>query len=136
MRCGSALQKTLLNKANELSVSNDHVVEQPNAQQLGGIAQTVADQVEACVEVEARVTVLGHLQRGGGPTAFDRWLATRFGVAALELLAVGQTGQMVALQGTRITSVPINDAVAQLRRVDPQGEEVQTARAVGTSFGD
>lgn len=85
--------------------------------------------------VECRVVVLGHLQRGGTPTAFDRWLSTRFGTEAVELLLQGKTGYMVALRGTDIVSVPIKDAVAQLKRVDPKGEEVRTALNVGTSFG-
>ena len=108
----------------------------PDPVRLGGVGEVVAKQIEDQLELETRVTVLGHLQRGGGPTAFDRWLATRFGTAAVELLVKGQTGRMVALQGTHIGSVPLKEAVSQLRRVDPKGEEVQTARAVGTSFGD
>ena len=103
---------------------------------LGGVGQQLANHLESCLKLEVRVTVLGHLQRGGGPTAFDRWLATRFGTTAVDLLVAGQHGHMVALHGTRIEAVPLGEAVATLRRVDPQGEEVASARAVGTSFGD
>lgn len=102
---------------------------------LGGISSRIAAMLEEKLQVECRVVVLGHLQRGGTPTAFDRWLSTRFGTEAVELLLKGQTGHMVALHGTEIVSVPIKDAVAQLKRVDPNGEEVRTALNVGTSFG-
>ena len=82
------------------------------------------------------MVILGHLQRGGTPTAYDRWLATRFGVKAVELAADRRWGQMVCLRGTRIESLPIEQAVSAPRLVDPQGEEVRAARAVGTCFGD
>jgi 6-phosphofructokinase 1 len=103
---------------------------------LGGIGAWLARQLEGLLDTEIRVTVLGHLQRGGSPTPFDRVLATRFGVAAVGCLARGETGRMVALRGTEIVSVPMSDAVAQLRRVDPGSELVRAARCVGTAFGD
>ncbi|MDR0953161.1 MAG: ATP-dependent 6-phosphofructokinase [Elusimicrobiota bacterium] len=102
---------------------------------LGGISSKIASLIEDRLQLECRVVVLGHLQRGGTPTAFDRWLSTRFGTEAVDLVLKGQTGNMVALRGTEIISVPIKEAVANLKRVDPQGEEVRTALAVGTSFG-
>ena len=108
----------------------------PDPVRLGGAGEAVANQIEEKLGLESRITVLGHLQRGGGPTAFDRWLATRFGTAAVGALLAGQTGRMVALHGTQIETVPLVDAVSQLRRVNPDSDEVQTARAVGTSFGD
>jgi 6-phosphofructokinase 1 len=108
----------------------------PDPIRLGGVGQVVADEVERCTGLESRVTVLGHLQRGGSPTPFDRWLATRFGVAAVEALLAGQSGQMVALHGQRIELVIIAEAVARPRRVDPVGDEMQAARAVGTAFGE
>jgi len=80
--------------------------------------------------------VLGHLQRGGVPSSFDRILASRFGRAAAELCAQGGWGRMVALRDGAIVSIPIADAVARPRRVDPQGELVEAARALGTVFGD
>jgi 6-phosphofructokinase 1 len=92
--------------------------------------------IEQKIKVECRVVVLGHLQRGGTPTAFDRWLSTRFGACAVDLLLEGKTGHMVALRGTEIVSVPIKDAVSKLKLVDPDGQEVNAARAVGTSFGN
>jgi 6-phosphofructokinase 1 len=103
---------------------------------LGGIGQKLADDIEQRTGIECRVTVLGHLQRGGSPTAYDRILGTRFGVAAVELLAGGQLDRMVALKGTEIVSVPIAEVAGKLRRVDPESELVRAARSVGTSFGD
>ncbi len=103
---------------------------------LGGIGVIVAGMLGSRIELETRTVVLGHLQRGGSPTAFDRLLATRFGVAAVDLIAAGQFGCMVALDDQRITSVPISDAIARQRLVDPNGEMIQAARAIGISFGD
>lgn len=102
---------------------------------LGGISSKIAAMLEEKTKIECRVVVLGHLQRGGTPTAFDRWLSTRFGAQAVELILEGKTGNMVALRGTEIVSVPIKEAVAKLKRVDPNGQEVKAAVAVGTSFG-
>ena len=102
---------------------------------LGGIAQRIANMLEEKIKTECRVVVLGHLQRGGTPTAFDRWLSTRFGSAAVDLILKGKTGYMVALRGTEIVSVPIAEAVSKLKRVDPKGQEVRAAVSVGTSFG-
>jgi 6-phosphofructokinase len=85
---------------------------------------------------EVRISVLGHIQRGGSPTLFDRILATRFGVAAVDLIAQGRFGKMVCLRNTLIESVEIAQVVRRLKNVDPQGELVQTARAIGISFGD
>lgn len=85
---------------------------------------------------DVRVTILGHVQRGGSPTPFDRILATRFGVAAVELIARGETGRMVCLRGTQIHSVPLGEAIGSSRFVDPGSERIQAARAVGISFGD
>jgi 6-phosphofructokinase 1 len=79
---------------------------------LGGVGSVLAHEIEARTGYECRVTVLGHLQRGGTPTVFDRVLATRYGVAAVELIKRGQFGHMVALRGTAITSVPLEDGLA------------------------
>jgi len=107
-----------------------------HAQRLGGIAYQVAEEIGREIELEIRVTVLGHTQRGGSPIAFDRLLATRFGKAAADLIAGGECGKMVALRGTEIVSVPMIDAVANPKYVDPNGEMVATARSLGVSFGD
>lgn len=102
---------------------------------LGGIGQMVAGELEKRTGMESRATVLGHLQRGGTPTAFDRVLATRFGAAAVELARAGRWNEMVCLQGGMIETVSLADAVAEIKRIDPGCEQLQAALAVGTSFG-
>ncbi len=104
---------------------------------LGGIAQQVTDQIHEKAGVESRCTVLGHLQRGGTPTPFDRWLATRYGAAAVRLAAAGKHGLMVNLRGRHIGSIPLDEALAETPKlVDPAGELVTTARGMGIVFGD
>jgi ATP-dependent phosphofructokinase / diphosphate-dependent phosphofructokinase len=103
---------------------------------LEGAAQRVAEALKSHVRADLRVTVLGHVQRGGSPSNFDRVLATRFGRAAADCVAARQFGCMVALRNGQIVSVPLADAVARPKRVEPRGELVMTARAVGTVFGD
>jgi phosphofructokinase-like protein len=102
---------------------------------LGGIGQEVGKYIEL-QGFEARVTVLGHLQRGGSPTAFDRWLATRYGAAAVRTAAKGTFGRMVALRKAQIIDVPFSEALAVPKRVDLNGDAVVTARGIGISFGD
>jgi len=108
------------------------------ARRLGGGRAGVAV-AEALTERlhtdDIRVTVLGHLQRGGTPVAFDRVLATRLGVAAVDLAQQGRWGQIACLRNDHIVGVPIEEAVAVYRTVDPDGEIVRTARAVGIEFG-
>jgi len=87
---------------------------------LGGIGQKIADEIEKRTGKEARTTVLGHIQRGGTPTAFDRWLATRFGLHAIDAAEQGDWGKMVALGGTEIIRVPLADATTQLKLVQPE----------------
>jgi phosphofructokinase-like protein len=106
----------------------------PILDRLGGVSYVVADELARFAGVTVRNTVLGHVQRGGSPSAFDRVLATRMGVRAVESLAAGETGRMVALKGTAIVTVPIEDAIARLRTVDPRGDAVRHARALGISF--
>ncbi len=89
-------------------------------ERLGGVAYQLAPLLEELTGFETRVTVLGHVQRGGTPTAFDRVLATRFGAAAADLAVGGQHGVMVALHGTRLVAVPLADACAEIRGVDPE----------------
>jgi phosphofructokinase-like protein len=108
----------------------------PDPIRLGGISHIVAKQIEETTGLDSRVTILGHLQRGGTPSPFDRWLATRFGVAAVDHIVKKDFGKMVALKGTEIVGVSIEEAVHQLKQVDPEGEEVRIAKAVGTSFGN
>lgn len=86
--------------------------------QLGGIGEFLGKEIEKRTGYETRVTVLGHTQRGGSPTAFDRILATRYGIAAIDLLKEEKFGNMVSLQGNKIVSVPLANAVAELKTVD------------------
>jgi 6-phosphofructokinase 1 len=85
---------------------------------LGGIGPVLGEEIEKRTGFETRVTVLGHVQRGGTPTAFDRVLGTRFGIAAIDLVGVGEFGKMVALRGTEIVAINLKDAVSKLRTVD------------------
>jgi len=103
---------------------------------LGGIAYQVAADIQQSIDLEIRVTVLGHIQRGGSPIAFDRILASRFGKAAADLVARQQFGSMVAVRGNDIVSVPIRDAVSRPKYVDPDGNLVRTAASLGITFGD
>jgi 6-phosphofructokinase 1 len=87
---------------------------------LGGIGQFLAVEIERRTGFETRVTVLGHVQRGGTPTAFDRVLATRFGVFAADMVQKGEFGKMAALRGSEIAAVPLEEAVAKLKTLDPR----------------
>ncbi len=97
---------------------------------LSGVGEWLAKEIEARTGKEARTTVLGHIQRGGTPSAFDRWLATRFGLHAIDAVHDGDFGKMVALKGTDIVRVPIADATSRLKTVDPALYE-----EVGVFFG-
>src|SRR6266496_3367503 len=96
---------------------------------LGGICNYLAEDIAEACGAETRATVLGHLQRGGSPSPFDRVLGTRFGAAAAHLVARGGFGRMVALRGLDIMDVPIEEAIARQKLVDPSGELVQAARS-------
>jgi 6-phosphofructokinase 1 len=85
---------------------------------LGGIGEALANEIERCTDIQTRVTKLGYVQRGGSPTAFDRILATRFGIKAYEMARQGEWGQMAALRGNRIVAVPLVEAVGELKRLD------------------
>jgi phosphofructokinase-like protein len=104
-------------------------------EKLGGAGQRVADMISANTEYEVRTTVLGHIQRGGAPCAFDRELATRFGVKAVELIAEGKFGHVAAIEHGKIVGKPIEKAVKKLKLVDPVGELVRTAKGVGIELG-
>jgi len=106
------------------------------APRVGGIADRLAQEIQACTGKECRSLVLGHLQRGGMPTGYDRLLATRFGGAAVRAVAEGRFGEMVALQSPHIVTIPIAEALGEPKRVDPSHDIVVTARATGISFGD
>src|SRR5215210_3636725 len=102
---------------------------------LGGIGQVVGEYIEKA-GFETRVTVLGHVQRGGTPTPFDRWLATRYGAAAVRLAAQGRFDRMVSLQAGKITDISLEETIAVPKRVDINDDPVITARGMSISFGD
>jgi 6-phosphofructokinase 1 len=108
----------------------------PGEKRLGGIGHVVAEQIAQATDWETRPVVLAHLQRGGDPTALDRILGTRFGVAAVDLIRQGRFGCMVSYQDYMIGSKPIGEAVGQLKTVPPDGQMVQMCRMMGISFGD
>lgn len=103
---------------------------------LGGIGNRLADIIEEKGKLETRCTVLGHLQRGGSPTAFDRVLSTRYGVAAVEAIINGNVGCMVALKQDRIVCVPIERVVGVPYNVPQDNELIKVGRSIGVSFGD
>lgn len=103
---------------------------------LGGIGAIVAAEIQQRTKKETRVCVLGHLQRGGGPTTFDRLLCTRFGARAVQMVAEEKYGYMVALRPPDTVAVKITDAIGRLRTVPVNGDIVSTGRALGISFGD
>ena len=103
---------------------------------LGGVGEMLAQEIEARTGKETRVCVLGHLQRGGDPTTLDRILGMSFGVKAVQLAREEKFGTMVSYQNYEVLDVPIADAVHRLKKVPPTSQLVETARAVGVSFGD
>jgi 6-phosphofructokinase 1 len=108
----------------------------PDPIRLGGIANKLVADIESKTKLDARATVLGHIQRGGSPTPADRVLATQFGYHALDILMKGAQGQLVVQQGGRLAEVPIESVAGKQRKVATDDPLVRTARAVGTSFGD
>ena len=104
------------------------------ALRLGGVGEYVRQEIEARTGKESRCVVLGHLQRGGSPNAFDRMLGTSFGACAVREIAAGQTGRMVALQAGTIVTVPLSEAIANLKTVPVEGQLIRTARDIGVSF--
>ena len=108
----------------------------PGEVRLGGIGKKVSDEIEEKTGKETRVIVLGHLQRGGAPTTFDRLLCLRFGTAAIRFIEAGKFGSMVALRSTEICAVTIEEAIGQMRTVPLDSDIIQTARSLGVSFGD
>ena len=107
-----------------------------SAQRLGGIGEALAGQLHQYTDKEIRVTVLGHLQRGGSPTAFDRLLASRFGAMAVHLIAQGKQGHMVALKGDKITSISIEHAIAQQKFIPLDSDLIVTAHGLGICLGN
>lgn len=105
-------------------VTQDNSVDEFGHIRLGGIGVKLKDELQKVTGIDARVTVLGHVQRGGTPTAHDRVLATRFGVAAADAVHEGKSGQMVALQRQEIVTVPLKDAISESKTVDPRLYEI------------
>ncbi len=125
----------------KLPGSDDQVVQEvdpkrTDAKRLGGVGAVVAHEIERRSGHETRITTLGHLQRGGSPTAFDRLLATSLGSFAARCAIEGRFGVMAASRGTEVIAVPIDEAVASLRTVPATHPLVLAARALGTCFGD
>ncbi len=109
--------------------------EKLGVERLGGVGSFVAEEIGRCLEMETRVVVLGHVQRGGSPIPFDRILGTRFGVKAVGLIEEGSFGSMVSLRGRAVVSLPIEEAVESLNLVDPDGALVRTAEEIGIMVG-
>lgn len=103
---------------------------------LGGVGEKLAREIEDKTGIESRCTVLGYLQRGGSPTAYDRVLSTRYGAAAVEACMDGDFNVMVALQANQIIRVPIAEAASEAHKVPVDSDIIRTARNVGISFGD
>ena len=106
------------------------------AKRVGGLADGLAKMIQQKTGKETRSLILGHLQRGGMPTGYDRLLATRFGGAAAQAVADEKWGHMVALQSPHIVTIPIKEAISEVKNVDPAHDVVMTARRTGISFGD
>lgn len=121
------------------AVGGGHVVREKmagRAERLGGIGEVVAHQIEEITGRESRTVVLGHLQRGGSPTTFDRLLSLRFGAAAVRALAEGMSGVMVALDPPAVRYVPLEEATRRMKSVPLEGDTMLTARDLGICFGD
>jgi len=115
-------------------VGKGEMYQDQTGMRLGGIGEHVRRRVEEITGKESRCVVLGHLQRGGSPNAFDRMLGTNFGACAVRNLANGQTGKMVALQAGTIVTAPLSEACANIKTVPVDGQLVRTARDIGISF--
>jgi 6-phosphofructokinase 1 len=102
----------------------------------GGVGHAIAIDIKEKIDREVRVTVLGHLQRGGTPSSYDRLLATRMGAHAVEAFLKGENGVLVGVQADRMITTPLTEALAVEKRVDPKGELVRMAKDIGMSFGD
>ena len=108
----------------------------PDSERPTGHALSLAEQLEELTGLESRVTILGHLQRGGTPSAADRFLATRLGTACAQLIHEGRYGVMVAARGEGTEPVPLEDVVGKLKTVPLDHPWLESARAVGTNLGD
>ncbi len=117
-----------------LEVGNSALYQDQKEMRLGGIGVSITKRIEEMTGKESRCVVLGHLQRGGSPNAFDRMLGTNFGACAVRALASGETGKMVALQAGTVVTVPLSEACTNIKTVQADGQLVRTARDIGISF--
>lgn len=117
-----------------MEIGKSELYQDAGTGRLGGVGDYVRRKVEALTGKESRCVVLGHLQRGGSPNAFDRMLGTNFGACAVRALASGETGKMVALQAGTVVTVPLDQACTSIKRVEVDGQLVRTARDIGISF--
>jgi 6-phosphofructokinase 1 len=113
-----------------------HMKTSPEKIRLGGISHKLAEQIEKIAGIECRVTILGHLLRGGAPSPYDRILATRFGVAAVHLVAEEQYGRMVSLKNNKMTSIPIHDVAGKMRLITVDNSMIKTALSLGICLGN
>ena len=113
----------------------ERIEDSPEPVRLGGVGNVLRAQLEPLLGCEVRTTILGHVQRGGPPTPFDRVLATQYGHAAAELVASGRFNRVVVLQGERIESVPLADVAGRSRNVPLDHPLLRTAADTGISFG-
>lgn len=119
----------------EVVVQVAHTDSRSGIERLGGIGRFVEAELSRCSDMEVRTVVLGHLQRGGSPSPFDRILGSRFGVKAVDLIEQGQFGTMVSLRGRSVVATSIADAVGELNLVQPDGELVTAAEKLGIMLG-
>ncbi|MBM3132779.1 MAG: 6-phosphofructokinase, partial [Chloroflexi bacterium] len=112
------------------------IEESPEPIRFGGIGFVLGAQIEKLTGIETRTVVMGHLQRGGVPTPFDRILATKLGAKAVDMIEGKEFGYMVGIRGNSVVKVPLDEAAKGQRTVPPDDPLVQAARSVGTSFGD
>ena len=136
--CGSQFSIIVVAEGAKEIEGAEHYVDmgdRESAARLGGIGHHLAHELSRATEKEARCVVLGHLQRGGSPNAFDRMLATNFGSSAVRALARGKHGVMVSLHAANIRTVPLEEATTRLKTVPPESQLVRCARDVGISFG-
>ena len=136
--CGALFSIIVVAEGAREAEGSEHYIDagdRQSAPRLGGVGHHVAHELTRLTGKETRCVVLGHLQRGGSPNAFDRMLATNFGSSAVRALARGKTSVMVALQAGSVCTVPLADAVSDLKTVRPDNQLVRCARDVGVSFG-
>ncbi|MBA3716516.1 MAG: 6-phosphofructokinase, partial [Pyrinomonadaceae bacterium] len=137
-RCGSQFSIIVVSEGAMQIGGSEMYIEmgtRDSAPRLGGVGNLCGYEIQRLTGKETRCVVLGHLQRGGSPNAFDRMLATNFGATAVRAIMRGEHGVMVALQAANIVTVPLSQATGSLKTVPPNSQLVRTARDVGISFG-